>query len=181
MLNSPCNSSGHVMTIQQLESLAQLALKYALYIVSDEVYEKFFYNNARHISISALPEMRKRTIIINSFSKTYAMPGWRVGYVVARKDIINQMLKVLQYTATNIAPFSQKAVIVALTLQEVLEYVNFMCQSYNQRRKAGLAALEEIDGLTVLSPQEEFILWWIFQNFAKNLKILPINCWKTSM
>ena len=168
VLNSPCNPSGIVLTRPETEALVQMAAQHNLYIVCDDVYEKLLYDGAQHTSIAALPSMRERTITINSLSKTYAMTGWRLGYLVALEDIVAQMLKVLQYSATNIAPFSQKAAIVALTTPELTDYIEMMRQTYNRRRQAGLSAVAEIDGLRALRPQGAFYLMLDVSQFSRD-------------
>jgi len=126
--------------------------------VCDDVYEKLLYDGAQHIGISALPGMREHTITINRLSKTYAMTGCRIGYIAAPADVVSQMLKLLHYSAMNIAPFSLWAAIVAPTTPELSSYTEMIYQTYDQRRRAGLAVTAEIGGLGALRPQGAFYL-----------------------
>lgn len=168
IVNSPCNPSGIVLTREETMALAQIAAEHNLFIICDDVYEKILYDGAKHSSIASLPDMRERTITINSLSKTYAMTGWRLGYIGAPAKIVQEMLKVLQYSATSIAPFSQKAAIVALTTPELADYIEKMRQTYDQRRLAGLAAVAEFEGLRALRPKGAFYLMLDISQFSRD-------------
>lgn len=168
IINSPSNPAGVVLSRSDVEALAQIALEHNLYIVCDDVYEKLIYDGSEHVTVASLPDVRERTITINSFSKTYAMTGWRLGYLAAQANLVEQMLKVLQYSATSIAPFSQKAALVALTASEVSDAVTMMQQRYAERRRAGLAAIAEIAGLRALEPQGAFYLMLDISAFCQD-------------
>lgn len=168
VLNSPCNPTGIVLKPAELEALAMLAAEFNLYILCDEVYEKLLYDDAQHLSIASLPNMRERTITINSMSKTYAMTGWRLGYIAAPGKIIAEMLKVFQYSATCVAPFVQKAAHVALTTPEMADYIEMMRRTYDRRRQAGLAAVEKIEGLRALRSEGAFYLMVDISDFCKD-------------
>lgn len=168
VLNSPCNPSGVVLPRTQIEALARIVAEHDMYVLCDDVYEKLLYDDAQHVSVAALPGMRERTITINSFSKTYAMSGWRLGYLTAPEEIVAHMLKVLQYSATNIAAFSQKAAVAALTSPEVSAYVETMRQKYDHRRLAGLEAVARIEGLRALKPQGAFYLMLDISGFCQD-------------
>jgi aspartate/methionine/tyrosine aminotransferase len=158
VLNSPCNPSGVVLGSETIQAIKEIVMEHNLFILSDEVYEHIIFDGRRNISISSLPDMHERTIIVNSFSKTYAMTGWRIGYLAAPAYIVDQMLKVLQYSATNIAPFTQRAAIVALQTPELLNYIEMMRDTYNKRRLSGLSVVEEFQNLRVVKPAGAFYL-----------------------
>ena len=168
ILNSPCNPTGIVLSEEDMESLVRLAAEHGLYILADEVYEKLLYGDSKVASPGAIPEGRDRAITINSLSKTYAMTGWRVGYVVSPADIASQMLKVLQFSATNIAPFVQRAAAVALTTPELSGYIEIMRRTYDERRQAALATVAELDGLRGLNPQGAFYLMLDVSRFCQD-------------
>lgn len=168
VLNSPCNPTGIVLAPEEVRALAKLAAEHDLFILCDEVYEKLIYDDARHTSVASLPDMRSRTITINSFSKTYAMTGWRLGYVAAPAELISQMIKVFQYSATCVAPFVQKAATVALTTPRLADYIEVMRQTYDRRRQAGLAAVAAIDGLRAIRPRGAFYLMVDISNFSQD-------------
>ena len=115
ILNSPNNPTGRVFTREELETIAKVALENDLLILSDEIYEKILYDGHEHISIGSLPDMLGRTLVVNGFSKAYAMTGWRLGYVAARGPLAKEILKVQQHSVTCASSFTQYAGIVALT------------------------------------------------------------------
>lgn len=168
VLNSPCNPTGIVLASEEVTALAKLAAEHDLIILCDEVYEKLIYDDARHISVASLPDMKSRTITINSLSKTYAMTGWRLGYVAAPAEFISQMIKVFQYSATCVAPFVQKAATMALTTSGLANYIEMMRQTYDRRRQAGLAAVASIEGLGALRPRGAFYLMVDISNFSQD-------------
>ena len=114
LLNSPSNPLGSILEKEDLEALAEVAVRNNLVIYSDEVYEKIIYEGSSHFSIAQLPGMRERTIVINSFSKTYAMTGWRIGYLLADKAIVQHMPKIQEGVASCLPAFLQRAAVVAL-------------------------------------------------------------------
>ena len=115
VINSPNNPTGTVADGEYLQALNQFAAQHNLYVVSDEVYDSLLYDGAEHVSFATLPGAKERTLLVNSLSKTYAMTGWRVGYLCAPKPLIDQALKVSQHSISNLAPFIQKAAAFALT------------------------------------------------------------------
>ena len=156
ILNSPCNPTGQVLTAEELEGIADMVDRHNLYVIADEVYEKIIYDDHKHVSFASLPGMRERTVTINSFSKTYAMTGWRVGYLAASWELVDQILKMSQYSITNVAPFVQKAAVVALTHPEVQAFVDAMREVYDRRRKRVIEELEAIEGIRMMMPQGAF-------------------------
>ncbi len=113
LLGNPNNPTGAVIPRAELEGIAKLAIEHDLIVVSDEVYSRLVYNT-EHISIAALPEMQERTLLLDGFSKAYAMTGWRIGYVAAPPHILEAMLKVHQYTIMCAGTSAQEAALQAL-------------------------------------------------------------------
>jgi aspartate aminotransferase len=114
MVNSPGNPTGRVLTEDELQAVASLAEEADLLVLSDEIYEKLVYDGRQHVSVAGLPGMRNRTIVVNGFSKAYAMTGWRLGYLAAPVGIVDTVIKVHQHTVTCATSFGQKAAVVAL-------------------------------------------------------------------
>ncbi len=131
VLISPHNPTGTVLTRETLEGVADLARRHDLLILSDEVYDQMVYEG-QNISIATLPEMRERTIILNSFSKTYSMTGWRLGYVAAPEILINAMVRVHQYVVGSSTSFVQAA--GAAALNESQQCVKEMAGTLARRR-----------------------------------------------
>lgn len=162
IINSPSNPTGAVQTRKHLEDIAELAVERDLLVISDEVYEKMVYENAQQMSIASLPEMKERTITINSFSKTYAMTGWRVGYAVAKEDIAIQMAKLVLYTSTCANSIAQEAALAALKGPQGC--VEKMAAEYKRRRDFLVKHLNQIEGISCLKPQGSF---YVFPNIEK--------------
>ena len=107
----PSNPTGGVFTEDTLKQVAEIAIRYDLFVLSDEIYEQLVYDGAKHISIASLPGMKERTITLSGFSKGYSMTGWRLGYMCAPKEIIEACVRVHQYTITCASSFVQEAAI----------------------------------------------------------------------
>ena len=114
VLNSPCNPTGSVVKKEAIEKACEFAVEHNLYIISDEIYEKYLYDGARHFSPGSIAEFRERVITINGFAKTFGMTGWRLGYAAASPDIVNSMLRFNMYNAVCATSFVQVAGIAAL-------------------------------------------------------------------
>jgi len=134
VINSPCNPTGSVADAAYLQALVNLAIEHNLFIVADEVYDTLLYGR-EHISVAALDGAKERTLLLNSMSKTYAMTGWRIGYLCAPQNIINNALKASQHSITNVAEFIQRAALVALTDATVAQDVEKMVAAYTRRRQ----------------------------------------------
>ena len=154
ILNSPSNPTGRVFTREELETIATVALENDLLVLSDEIYEKILYDGHEHISIGSLPDMRDRTIVINGFSKAYAMTGWRLGYVAARGPLAKEILKVQQHSVTCASSFTQYAGIVALTGPQ--DAVSQMVEEYRKRRDIITAGLNSLPGVSCHQPEGAF-------------------------
>lgn len=168
ILNTPCNPTGVILSAEELQELAELVKRHNLYVIADEVYEKLVYDNHKHVSFASLPGMSERTVTINSFSKTYAMTGWRVGYLAARPKLVEQILKISQYSITNVAPFVQKAAIVALTHPKVQAFVGVMRKTYDKRRKRAIKELGAIQGIRTVVPQGAFYFMVDISGFCRD-------------
>ncbi len=141
VLPYPNNPTGAVMEKEDLEKIAKVIAEKDIYVMSDEIYSELSYNG-QHISIASLPLMRERTILINGFSKSYAMTGWRLGYACAPENIIKQMTKIHQFAIMCAPTTSQYAAVQALKNGD--EDVNKMRISYNQRRRFLINAFKEM-------------------------------------
>ena len=162
ILNYPCNPTGGTLTIDNLKHIADIAKEHDLLVLSDEIYEKILYDGLKHTSIGSLEGMKERTITVNGFSKTYAMTGWRIGYTCASTEIIDQMLKIQQYSVTCASAFVQKAAIAALNGPQ--EPINNMIKEYNQRRQLIVKRLNNIEKISCRKPTGTF---YVFVDISK--------------
>jgi len=154
ILNSPMNPTGSVMTEADIRAIADIALRHNLFILSDEVYEKLIYEDAKHFSPASIPDMKHRVVTINSFSKTYAMTGWRIGYVVADADICSAMIKIQQNTVANAPAIAQRAALAALRGPQ--DCVRAMVKEYDQRRRFLIKRLNRITEFCCQAPKGAF-------------------------
>ena len=151
----PNNPTGGIMTKEDLEAVAKIVKKHNLIVISDEIYSELTYQGT-HASFAALPGMRDRTILLNGFSKGFAMTGWRIGYVCAHKHFIDAMVKIHQYTILCASVMAQKAAIEALQNGRV--QVDHMVNQYNYRRRLIVSRLNEI-GLNCFEPKGAFYVF----------------------
>jgi aspartate/methionine/tyrosine aminotransferase len=155
LLNTPWNPTGTVLRRNELAGVAALAEERNLVIISDEIYESIIYDGRQHLSpVSLSPDARRRTILVNSFSKTYAMTGWRLGYCAGPAPLIAAMYLVLQQSSRGPATFVQDAGIAALNGPQ--ECVAAMQAEYARRRNQVLAAFSDLSGVHVLAPEGGF-------------------------
>lgn len=152
LISYPNNPTGAVASRERLVEIAKLAQDADLVIISDEIYDRLVYG-VPHTCFASLPGMRERTILLQGFSKNYAMTGWRVGYAVAPAHLLSLMRKVHQYTIMSAPTVSQYAALAAL--REGEPYVQAMIREYDRRRKLIVSGLNEI-GLTCFEPQGAF-------------------------
>ena len=157
IVNSPCNPTGAVFPRRLLKALAEIAVDHDLYVISDEVYERFTFDGEEHVSIASFPGMAERTLIIGSFSKTYAMTGWRIGYVAGPEQIISRVLRIKGAGNVCASGISQKAALAALEKGE--PYVSKMVKEYDRRRKIIYEALSRIRGFKVPKPKGAFYIF----------------------
>ncbi len=135
IINTPNNPSGAIYDKHELSKLSEFVAKKSIYLISDEVYEAITLDGQEHYSMASDPRVFPWVISIFSFSKTYAMTGWRIGYLVASKALIDNMLKLSQYSATCISPFIQKAAITALSDITCAKWVDRMRVDYRDKRE----------------------------------------------
>ncbi|PWJ50006.1 aminotransferase class I/II-fold pyridoxal phosphate-dependent enzyme [Faecalicatena contorta] len=157
----PNNPTGSIMTKEELEPVAEFIKEHDLYVLSDEIYSELTYN-AEHVSIASLPGMRERTIVINGFSKGFAMTGWRLGYCCGPEAIIEQMIKLHQFAIMCAPTNSQYAAIQGL--KNCDEEVQEMRKSYNQRRRFLMHEFSRM-GLECFEPFGAFYVFPSIQEF----------------
>lgn len=158
----PNNPTGAVMTREELEAIAEIVIEKDLFVISDEIYSELNYCGD-HVSIASLPGMKERTVLINGFSKAYAMTGWRLGYAAAPELILEQMLKVHQFAIMCAPTTSQYAGIAAL--RDGDEDVAMMRESYDQRRRYLVHAFKEM-GLECFEPFGAFYMFPSIKRFG---------------
>lgn len=159
----PNNPTGAVMRREDLEAVAEVIQEHDLFVLSDEIYCELTFGSERHVSIASLPGMQERTVLINGFSKSYAMTGWRLGYAAAPHIIQEQMLKIHQFAIMCAPTTSQYAAIEALKNGD--EDVTEMCTAYNQRRRYLLHAFREM-GLECFEPYGAFYIFPCIKEFG---------------
>jgi len=157
MLLSPSNPVGSVTKPEILEGIAALAQRHDLVVVSDEIYEKFVYPPAQHSSIACLPGMRDRTLLLNGFSKFWSMTGWRLGYVLGPKQMINPMLRYHVYLITSVNTFAQYGALAALTGNQSPSYA--IVAEMKRRRDYLSPAVNQIPGFSCLMPEGAFYVF----------------------
>lgn len=162
VLPFPNNPTGAIMERKDLEAIAEVILKHDIFVMSDEIYSELTYTD-KHVSIIEIPGMRERTILINGFSKAYAMTGWRLGYACGPAEIIAQMTKIHQLAIMCAPSTSQYAAIEALKNgdEDVLE----MRTAYNQRRRFLLNAFQEM-GISCFEPYGAFYMFPCIKEFG---------------
>jgi len=166
MLNSPNNPTGAVYEPEELKKIAQLLLKYDIYCLCDEIYEKLIYDDAEHLTIASLSkEIKEKIIIINGVSKSYAMTGWRIGYAAGPEEIISGMSKIQGHSTSNPNSIAQKASVEALRGRQ--DTIEAMRKSFDERRKYMVDRLNKIEGVSCIVPSGAF---YAFPNVTKILE-----------
>lgn len=155
LIGYPNNPTGAIMTREDLSTIAAFALKHDLIVISDEIYADLTYENS-HTCFASLPGMRDRTIVLNGFSKAYAMTGWRIGYALSNSDFIGAMMKIHQYTMLCAPITAQVAAIEALKRGE--SNMHKMVAEYNHRRRLMLDGFQHI-GLSCFEPKGAFYIF----------------------
>ena len=152
---SPSNPTGSVYTVEQVRAIGEWALKHEIWVLTDEIYEHLLYDGATAPSLPVMfPELRDRTIVLNGVAKTYAMTGWRVGWMAGPKDIIKAATNLQSHMTANVANISQRAAIAALNGD--LSASNEMKVAFLRRRNLIVKMLNEIDGFSCPTPQGAF-------------------------
>ncbi len=163
VLPFPNNPTGSIMRRDDLEKIAEVVRKHDLFVISDEIYAELTYGDKPHVSIAALPGMQERTILINGFSKAYAMTGWRLGYACGPKVILEQMLKIHQFAIMCAPTTSQYAAVEALKNGD--EDVLKMREEYDARRRYLLYRFREM-GIECFEPYGAFYMFPCIQKFG---------------
>ncbi len=156
VLPFPNNPTGAVMRREHLEAIAEVLKGTDIMVLSDEIYSEMTYNGVKHVSFAEIPDMRERTIVINGFSKAFAMTGWRLGYAAGPQPVMRQMLKLHQYCIMSSPTISQHAAIVAMT--ECREEVDKMVEEYDMRRRLLVKGFNDM-GLDCFEPEGAFYVF----------------------
>lgn len=162
ILPYPNNPTGAIMEKEDLEAIAKIIIDKDIFVMSDEIYSALTYKG-KHVSIASIPGMKERTILINGFSKSYAMTGWRLGYACGPKEIIEQMTKIHQYAIMCAPTISQYAAVEALKNGD--EDVEIMRNAYNQRRRFLVNAFKEMN-LECFEPYGAFYVFPCIKEFG---------------
>jgi aspartate/methionine/tyrosine aminotransferase len=164
IINSPSNPTGAMMTPEEIEQIYKIAEKHDLYLLSDEIYARMVYAdaNTKFSSPSAFDHCKERTIIVNGFSKSYAMTGWRLGVMTGPAPLIEKMGLLLETTSSCVSPFIQRAGIQALTGSQ--KQINDMVLEYRKRRDVMVDGLNSLPGISCVKPDGAF---YAFPNIKK--------------
>ena len=163
ILNSPSNPTGLTYNKKSLEKIAEVILKYNLYVISDEIYEKLTYDGFKHISIASLDnEIKNKTIVVNGLSKAYAMTGWRIGFAAGQKGIIKAMTNIQSQSTSNPTSIAQKAAIEALEGPQ--DFIHIMLSEFDKRRRFLISELNAIPDMNCITPTGAF---YAFPNTSK--------------
>lgn len=157
IINNPNNPTGAVYSKETLEKLCQIARENHIYILADEIYNQLDYEN-QYVSIASFEDMKDYTIIVNGFSKAYAMTGWRMGYIAASKKHIDHILKVHQYTTTSQMTFAQIGMAKAIDQEDVKKEVQHMIQTFHERRTFIMEQLDQCESLSYIKPHGAFYI-----------------------
>lgn len=162
ILNSPSNPTGAVMTLEEIDEVARIAEEHDIYLLSDEIYARMVFDGENHFhSPSKLDQCKERTIIINGFSKAFAMTGWRLGVAIGPKEVIEKMGLVVQTIVSCVPPFIQLAGIEAIKGDQTL--IVKMMAEYQKRRDVLVAGLNDIPGIKCVKPEGAL---YVFPNIA---------------
>lgn len=167
ILNSPQNPTGGVLCRKDLEEIAELAIRYDCYVLSDEIYSRILYEG-EFFSIASLPGMQERTIILDGFSKTYAMTGWRIGYGVMPENVAAAFARLATNSVSCTAAFTQRAGIAAL--RDPQDAVDRMVAEFRRRRDVMVAGLNSIPGVSCRTPAGAFYAFPNVKSFGRPAK-----------
>jgi aspartate aminotransferase len=170
ILNSPSNPTGSVIPLPDLEHIAAAAIRNDCWVISDDIYSQLAYDDRKVPAIASLPGMAGRTIVVDGFSKTYAMTGWRLGYSIQPELLAERVELLLTHSVGCTATFTQMAGIEALTASQEMAYA--MVEEYQRRRDRMIAGLNSIPGVHCLSPQGAFYAFPNVSSFSMSSKEL---------
>ena len=168
IINTPANPTGALLDDGILEALAEIAQRHGLLVLADEPYEDIVFDGNQHRSIGAIDGMQDLTISAFTLSKSYAMTGWRVGYAVAPKSVIDEMEKLMEHMVSGVTAMAQRAALAAIT--EPQSCVEEMLKAYERRRRIVYEGLNAIDGISCLMPESTFYAF-------PNIKNLGMSSW----
>lgn len=158
LLCSPSNPTGSIYTPEEIRAIGEWALENGIWIITDEIYERLTYDGVRmSYLLGEVPEMADRTIVLNGVAKTYAMTGWRVGWMYGPSDVIKAAANLQSHMTSNVSNVPQRAAIAALTGPQ--DVVDEMREAFDRRRKTIVSMLSEIEGMTVPTPQGAFYVY----------------------
>ncbi len=158
LINSPSNPTGAILSEKELKAYSEFAKKHDLIVISDEIYEHLIYNKDKHhISIAQFDNMKERTIVINGLSKSYAMTGWRVGYIAGPKDFATAVTNVQSHTTSNPNTIAQYASLSALNDKN--EILDEMVDAFTRRRNFIYENISKIPGISAIYPEGAFYLY----------------------
>lgn len=170
MLNTPVNPTGVFYSKEELSTIAEVAVRHNILVISDEIYEEFVYDGKKVTSIATLGDaIKQNTIVINGFSKTYAMTGWRLGYAAAPKDIIDGMKRIQGHTLSHPCTIAQYAGLTALDGGE--EVVTQIIKTFDKRRHVMMERLDRIPGLGYIYPESTFYVFVDLSRLLENPKL----------
>ena len=157
VVNSPANPTGGVLTRGDLERIAELAIEHDLWVLADEIYGRILYDGAEHVSIASLPGMAERTIVLDGFSKTFAMTGWRMGYAIVPQALSGMYGQLIINTISGVATFAQVGAVEALEGPQ--DDVDAMVVEFKARRDLVVNGLNAIPGIECLTPTGAFYVF----------------------
>jgi aspartate/methionine/tyrosine aminotransferase len=157
VINSPANPTGGVLTRDDLERIATLAIEHDLWVLADEIYGRILYDGAEHVSIASLPGMAERTIVLDGFSKTFAMTGWRMGYAIVPQALSGMYGQLIINTISGVATFAQVGAVEALEGPQ--DDVDAMVVEFKARRDLVVNGLNAIPGIECLTPTGAFYVF----------------------
>ncbi len=165
ILNTPNNPTGAVYSKEEIKAIAEIAQEKGIYVISDEIYEKLVYDGEKHYSIAQYSEkMKDLTIIINGMSKTYAMTGWRIGYLAAPLAIAKAISSMQSHTTSNACSISQYASVTALVDPEGEKFIEKMQKVFDERRRLMIEMLKDVKDIVCIEPKGAF---YVFVNVQK--------------
>lgn len=189
ILNTPSNPTGAIYRKETLEKIAEIAVRRNIMVLSDEIYEKLVYDADKpHVSIASLsPEINARTITVNGLSKTYAMTGWRLGYLTAPRWLTKRIIAFQSHTTSNATTFAQYGAMAALEGKAGVE-VKHMIETFAKRRDLIYSLISKIDGIKCIRPQGAFYILCDISSFGlkseefcnqllERKKLAAIPCW----
>jgi len=163
ILNSPSNPTGLTYDRKTLEKIAEVVLRYGIFVISDEIYEKLTYDGFKHVSIASFDnEIKAKTTVVNGLSKAYAMTGWRIGYAAGSKELIKAMTNIQSQSTSNPTSIAQKAAVEALSGPQ--DFITVMLAEFDKRRRFLINELNSVPGMSCLAPTGAF---YAFPNTSK--------------